>query len=82
MTDLDTAPSSRPLDRALWIDVRAALALCRAALSGLSAATPEIRAVVARSLKEEAAIVEVEGAPGASAVRAMIDDARRMLDAA
>ena len=67
-------------DSALWIDVRACLALTRAALKGLRAATPEIRAIVLESLKDEAALVEFEGARGASAVAALIDDARLELE--
>ena len=73
----------RPVaDSALWIDVRTCLALSRAALKGLRAATPEVRAIVLESLKDEAALVELEGARGASAVAALIDDARIELEEA
>jgi hypothetical protein len=72
--------SAAALDAALWIDVRASLALCRAALRGLGAAAPEVRAAVLESLKAEAAIVEVEGARGAQAVMALIEGARRELE--
>lgn len=82
MTDPQTPSVSRTLDAALWIDVRASLALCRAALRGLSLATPAVRAVVVETLRDEAAIVEMEGARGSSAVVALIDDARRELEEA
>ena len=72
--------ADRPADSALWIDVRACLALTRAALTGLRAATPEVRAVVLESLKDEAALVEFEGARGARAVAALINDARLELE--
>jgi hypothetical protein len=68
------------VDSALWIDVRACLALTRAALKGLRAAAPEVRAIVVESLRDEAAIVEMEGASGALAVAALIDDARSELE--
>lgn len=82
MTDPQNPSVSRAYDAALWIDVRASLALCRAALRGLGAATPEVRAVVVETLRDEAAIVEMEGARGATAVVALIDDARRELEEA
>lgn len=82
MNDPETPSVSRALGAALWIDVRASLALCRAALRGLSLATPAVRAVVVETLKEEAAIVEMEGARGSAAVVALIDDARRELEEA
>ena len=82
MNDPETPSVSRALGAALWIDVRASLALCRAALRGLSLATPAVRAVVVETLKEEAAIVEMEGARGSVAVVALIDDARRELEEA
>jgi hypothetical protein len=66
----------------MWIDVRTCLALTRAALKGLRAATPEVRAIVLESLKDEAALVEMEGARGATAVAALIDDARLELEEA
>ena len=72
--------ADRPADSVLWIDVRACLALTRAALKGLRAATPEVRAVVLESRKDEAALVEFEGARGARAVAALIDDARLELE--
>jgi len=80
VSDPNTPAVSAALEAALWIDVRASLALCRAALRGLSAATPAVRAVVVESLKDEAAIVEMENARGAHAVVALIDGARRELE--
>ena len=80
MSDPQNAAVRPALDSALWIDVRACLALTRAVLKGLRAATPEVRAVVLESLKDEAAIVEMEGASGALAVAALIDDARFELE--
>ena len=80
MTHPENPPLDRAIDAALWIDVRTSLALCRAALRGLSVATPAVRAVVVETLKDEAAIVEMEGARGANAVVALIDDARRDLE--
>ena len=80
MADQETAPVRPAFESALWIDVRACLALTRAALKGLGAATPEVRAVVVESLKDEAALVELEGARGAEAVAALIDEARHDLE--
>ncbi len=80
MIDPENASASRAIDAALWIDVRTSLALCRAALRGLSVATPAVRAAVVKTLKDEAALVEMEGARGANAVVALIDDARRELE--
>ncbi len=80
MYDQDLPVPPRPVDAALWIDLRACLALTRAALKGLRAATPEVRAVVVESLKDEAAIIEMEGARGAEAVVALIDGARLELE--
>ena len=75
MFDQENAPVRPALEAALWIDVRACLAMTRAALKGLQAAAPEVRAVVLESLKDEAAIIEMEGAKGAQAVVALIDGA-------
>jgi hypothetical protein len=80
VSDQQTAPVRPAVESALWIDVRACLALTRAALKGLRAAAPEVRAVVRESLKDEAAMVELEGARGAQAVVALIDDARHQLE--
>jgi hypothetical protein len=80
VSDPQDATVRPALDSALWIDVRACLALTRAALKGLRAAAPEVRAIVLESLKAEAAIVEMEGASGALAVAALIDDARSELE--
>ena len=80
MSDPQNAAVRPAVDSALWIDVRACLALTRAALKGLGAAAPEVRAVVVESLRDEAAIVEMEGASGALAVAALIDDARSELE--
>jgi hypothetical protein len=82
VSDHENAPARSALESALWIDVRACLALTRAALKGLRAAAPEVRAVVLESLREEAAIVEMEGARGAQAVVAMIDGVRQDLEEA
>ena len=60
--------------------MRACLAVTRALLKGLRAATPEVRALVVESLKDEAALVELEGARGALAVAALIDGARHELE--
>ncbi|MDB5424619.1 MAG: hypothetical protein JWQ29_2035, partial [Phenylobacterium sp.] len=74
------APDPAALEAALWIDVRASLALCRAALRGLSVSTPAVRASVVESLRDEAAVVAMEGARGSQAVVALIDGARRELE--
>ena len=58
MSDPENAPARPALEAALWIDVRACLAMTRAALKGLRAAAPEVRAVVLESLKDEAAVIE------------------------
>ena len=80
MYEQETPVAPRAADAALWIDVRACLALTRAALKGLQAAAPEVRAVVLESLKDEAAIIEMEGARGAQAVVALIDSVRLELE--
>jgi len=80
VSDPEPLSASRAFDAALWIDVRACLALTRAALKGLRAAAPEVRAVVRESLKDEAAIIEMEGARGSQAVVALIDSARLDLE--
>ena len=80
MFDQETAPARTAVDSALWIDVRACLALTRAVLKSLRAASPGVRAVMLESLKDEAALVELEGAPGALAVAALIDEARLELE--
>jgi hypothetical protein len=80
VSDQETAPVRPALESAMWIDVRACLALTRAMLKGLRAAAPEVRAVVVESLKDEAALVELEGARWAQAVAALIDEARHELE--
>ena len=80
MSEQETALARPAVESALWIDVRACLALTRAALKGLRATTPEVRALVVESLKDEAALVELEGARGAQAVAALIDEARQQLE--
>lgn len=80
MSEQQNAPVRQALEAALWIDVRACLALTRAALKGLRAAAPEVRAVVVECLKDEAAVVEMEGGRGSRAVVALIDGARLELE--
>jgi hypothetical protein len=82
LSDPQNASVRPALEAALWIDLRACLALTRATLKGLRAAAPEVRAVVVESLKDEAAIIEMEGAKGAQAVVALIDGARMELEEA